>query len=177
MAAHPTHHPPLLHQQHAHLTHHREKSSTSSLPAYADIFAHRETYPSSKDNDSLIKATVVNHQRPAHELEASDPSHPTSSSSPTTTQLDSPCSPFTVGPSSSTISLGSEDEPWEDPDVRLDRMLLKSSSALATAQVLLSGSLGVRGALYAWNERDAEGTDTMSRIEIETRRWFPHFFL
>ncbi|CDZ98412.1 hypothetical protein [Phaffia rhodozyma] len=65
--------------------------------------------------------------------------------------------------------LDEETYPYEDFSIWLDRMLTKSTSALATAQVLLSGALGVRGALYDWNEREAEGDGALGRIWVETQ--------
>ena len=57
----------------------------------------------------------------------------------------------------------------DGPETQLDRLLQRSSSALATAQSLLSGTLGGRGGLLDQEERGREGEDALRRVEVETR--------
>ena len=86
--------------------------------------------------------------------------HPSSSSS-------------TLLPSSSASIIlegsSSDEGDFESPVTQLDRLLLRSSSALATAQTLLSGTLTARGSLLDLDERGREGGDSLSRIDVETR--------
>lgn len=68
------------------------------------------------------------------------------------------------------VAANSSPEPlWEDPDETLDRLLLRSSAALATAQALLSGTLTARGAVAAVGQGARDGEDVLARIETETR--------
>lgn len=105
---------------------------------------------------------------------------PTRASSYTSYHLTSPRPPLPAPLSldhdqddaSSLLDDDLEKRPYESPASQLDRLLLKSSTALATSQALLSGVLTSRGSLLDLDEKGRQGDDSLSRTEVETRlRW------
>jgi hypothetical protein len=75
-------------------------------------------------------------------------------------------------PGTPQVSIHSIDDDAElelDDSIQLDRLVLRSSLALAAAQSLLAGTLSVRGAILDLNTRDVEGDAGLERIEVETR--------
>lgn len=142
---------PALHRKHRPTTLPQDLArfgSVSSLPPYEALYGASR---SAQDGSPILIATS--------DIEVGEPIEPLLASLPGSTHR--------LG--SNLDSLVEESELELDDTVQLDRLILQSSVALATAQSLLAGSLSVRGAVHDLNSADAEGDAVLERIEVETR--------
>lgn len=124
--------------------------SVSSLPPYEALFqasGQVEGLVSPREEDA-------NSQLPPVDLAAADNTTPSS---------------YSTDPLSSSLSSLDDTELELDDSILLDRLVLRSSIALATAQSLLAGTLSTRGAVLDWHAQEGEGAEGLKRIETETR--------
>jgi hypothetical protein len=142
----------------------RARSSTVKTKSVTSLPAYSESATSLPLPPLHIHPIDLDQSEDEPSTSSSHPCLAGKEAEPTETALSSrPHSPSSDTSSTTTFT-------FEDPEARLDRLLAKSSAALATAQALLGATLHVRGSLVSGiGEGGKEGDDALERVETESR--------